>query len=133
IVQRAQQLHLGMFVTARPVAADADAEEAGTAALALSLPNGVQDAGPHAVQVAVGPLAVERRRQRILGAHVLAAAALENEANVHRLLTVLVPVEDRTAGTEIVAGVAAADAVDGILPQVALRRRLGHRVFADIL
>src|SRR5262249_22778411 len=129
----AEELILGELVAGGAVAADADAEEAGAAALALRLPDGVENAAADALEVAVAALAADRRRQRVLGAHVLAAAALEDQPHVHRVLAVLVPVEDRAAGAEVVAGVAAGDAVHGVLPQVALRGRLGHGVAADLL
>src|SRR5947208_2049146 len=82
------------------IAADANAEEAGATALALRLPDRVEDAGTHAFEVPIAAFAADGHRQRILGAHVLAAAALEDQANVNRILAVLVPVKDGTAGAE---------------------------------
>src|SRR5262249_23490486 len=133
VVQLAQELLLGVLVAGGAVAADADAEEAGPAALALRLPDGVEDAAAHALQVAVAALAAEGGRQRVLGAHVLAAAALQDEADIDGVLLVLVPVEDGAAGAEVVAGVAAGDAVHRVLPQVAFRGGPGDGVAADVL
>src|SRR5262249_38222074 len=133
VVEFAEELLLGVLVAGGPVAADADAEEAGAAALALGVPDRVEDAAADAFQAAVAALAADGRRQRVLGAHVLAAAALEDQPHVHGVLAVLVPVEDRAAGPEVVAGVAAGDAVHRVLPQVALGGRLDHGVAADVL
>ena len=106
VVQFAEQLSLGGLVAGGPIAADAHAEEAGPATLALRLPDGVEDAGAHALEVTIAALAGQRGRQRILGAHVLAAAPLEDQANVDVRLPVLVEVKDGAAGTKVVAGVA---------------------------
>src|SRR5207248_3129616 len=109
------------------------AEEARPAALALRLPDGVEDAGTHAFQVAVESFAAQRDGQRILGAHVLAAAALEDEADVDGVGAMLMPVEDGAAGAEVVAGVMPGDAIDGVLAQVTLRGGLGDGLLAQLL
>src|SRR5579884_1549837 len=111
VVQFAEKLLLGELVARRAIAADADAEEARATALALGVPHRIEDAGAHAVEIAVAALAAQCGRQRILSAHVLAATALEDKADVNSVLTVLMPVKDRTAGAEVVAGVLATDAV----------------------
>ena len=54
IVQRAEQLLLGLGVAAGAIAADAHADGARGAALALRLPHGVQDALAHTLDRAVG-------------------------------------------------------------------------------
>src|SRR5205085_5480090 len=64
---------------------------------------------------------------------VLAAAALEDQADINGVLAVLVPVEDGAAGAEVVAAVAAGDAIDGVLPQVAFRRGLDDGVAGEFL
>src|SRR5262245_5917079 len=115
----AKQLFLGRLVARGPVAADAHAEETRPAALALGLPDGVEATGAHPFQVAVAALARERGRQGILRAHVLAAAALEDETDIGGVAFVLVPVEDRAAWPQVVAGVLAGDAIDGVLAEVA--------------
>ena len=53
VVQGPQQLALGQVVAVGAIAADAYAEGAGAAALALRLPDGVQQALPHAVEGAI--------------------------------------------------------------------------------
>ena len=105
-----------MGIAGGAIAANADAEKAGAATLALGLPHGVEDAVTDAFEVAVAALAVERCRQRILRAHVFAAAALEDKADLNCILAMLVPVKNRAAGTEVVAGILGADAVHGVLP-----------------
>src|SRR5262249_36980400 len=128
-----QQLLLGEFVTGSPVAADAHAQKAGATAFALSLPDRVHDASEHAVQVAVRSLAVERYRHGILRAHVFATAAFENQPNVHAVLAMLVPVENRAAGAKVVAAIPLGDAIDRILPQIAFAGGFNHRIAADVL
>src|SRR5262249_54481857 len=101
----AKKLLLGKLVADGSVAADADAEEPRPAALALRLPDGVQGAGTDSFQIAVETFAVDGGRQRILSTHVLAAAAFENQTDLHVLLAMLMPVENGTAGAEVIAAV----------------------------
>ena len=91
VVQQAQELALGMLVAGGAVAADADAQDARAAALALGLQHGVQDDLAAAVQVAVGLELLDG--QRVLGAHVLAAAALEHQPHLDLRRAVLVEME----------------------------------------
>ena len=121
VVERAEQLLLGVHVAGGAIAADADADGAGRAALALRLPDRVQDALAHAFERAVGaPEVRQLRGQRVLRVHVLAAAALENQ--LHLDLVVVLPlleVDDRRARAEVVARVLAGERVDGVRPQLA--------------
>ena len=129
VVERAEQLLLRVQVARRAIAADADADRAGTAALALRVPDRVQDALPDAVERAIG--AAEMRqfdRQRVLRVGVLAAAALENQLDLDVVALPLIEVDDRRAGSEVVAGVLAGDRVHRIGPQLAAPRRLGDRL-----
>ena len=67
VVERAEQLFLGVHVARRAVAADADAERAGRAALALRVPDRVQDALAHALERAIGATQVRQLGgQRVL-------------------------------------------------------------------
>src|SRR5262249_54693337 len=133
VVQVAQELLLGMFVAGGSVTANAHTQESWTTTLALSLPDGVEDATPDSLQVAITALAVERDGQRILRAHVLAAAALENQPDVHVILAMLVPVKHRTARAQVITGVPPRDAIDRVLPEVSLLSRLHHGIAADFL
>ena len=72
-------------------------------------------------------------RERVLRVHVLAAAALEHQLHFDVRLAPLMEVKDRRAGSGVVAGVLAGDAVDAVLPQVALLRRRAHRLGGDLL
>src|SRR5690606_8236199 len=111
------------------VAADGDADGAWAAALPLRLPDGVQDALADALE---GPVraaeAGKLRRQRVLDVHVLAAAALEDEANLELVLLPLPEVQDRRARPEVVAGVLAGQGVHRIGPELAAPGGLRHRL-----
>src|SRR5262249_51178500 len=121
VIDRAQELFLGVLVSGGPVAADAYAEEAGAAAFPLRLPDGVEYAQANALNVAVrAPAGGEGARQRVLGAHVFAPAALEDQPDVDVILAMLVPVEDRAPGAQVGAGVATREAVHRVLAEVAL-------------
>ena len=83
IVERAEQLLLGERVAAGPVAADAHADGARRAALALRRPDGVQDALAHALERAVGaPEVRQLHRHGVLRVAVLTAAALEEQPHL---------------------------------------------------
>ena len=128
VVQLAQQLLLGELVAGGPVAADADAEEAGAAALAL----GFQTASRMQARTPSRSRS-QRLPPSVAGSEYWALMfsqppPLRIKADVDRVLAVLVPVEDGAAGAEVVAGVAAGDAIDGVLPQVALGGGLGDGV-----
>jgi hypothetical protein len=78
IIQGAEQLLLGALIAGSSVSAYADSYCAGAAALPLSLPDGVQYALSHAIEVAPGPAQMRQLgRQRILYVLILAAAALQ--------------------------------------------------------
>ena len=65
VVERAEQLFLGVQVAGRAVAADADADRARAASFALRLPDRVQDALAHAFERAIRAAEmIELRRQR---------------------------------------------------------------------
>ena len=88
--------------------------------------DGVEDAAPDAVEVAVGlELGVG---QRVLGADVLAAAALEDQPHLEAGLVPLLAVHGRDAGRLAVAGVLVGQRVDRVGAQQLLPRRLAHRL-----
>jgi len=73
------------------VAADAHANGAGAAALALGLPDGVEDALAHAFEVAIGaPRCASSTGNRVLCVAVLAAAALQQQLHFDGVLLPLV-------------------------------------------
>ncbi len=122
-----------MRVARRAIAADADTYGAGTAAFALRLPHGVQDALLHAVERAIRPSEMrELDGQRILRVGVFAAAALENQLDLDVGLLPLIEVNDRRAGAEVVAGVLAGDGIDRVRPQLPSTGRLRDG-FSDLL
>src|SRR5262249_12697196 len=133
VVHVTQELFLGVLVTRCPIPADANAEEAWPATLTLSLPDRIEHARPHALQVPVGPLAADRRGERILGTHVLTTATFEYQAEVDGLRGVMVPVEDGAARPEVVARILARNGVDGVLTQVTLGSGLRNGVLAQRL
>ncbi len=133
IVDRPEQLFLRVHVTRGAVAADADADRAGRAALPLRLPDGVQDALAHAFECPIGAAKMRQLgRHRILRVHVLAAAALENQLHLDVVALPLLEVDDRRARPEVVAAVLAGERIDGVRPQLAAPGRFGHRVL-DLL
>ena len=126
VIERAEQLLLRQRVAVRAVAADADAERPGRAALPLRLPHRVQDALAHALQVAVrAPKPFERARQRILDVFVLAPAALQDEADLDVRPLPLLEVEDRRSLAQVVAAVAAGERIHGVRAQLAAARGFG--------
>ncbi len=127
VVERAKQLQLGVVIAGGAVAADADADGTGRAAQALGLPHGVQDALAHAFQVAVGAAQMlERAGYGVLGVHVLAPAALQDQPHFDVRFFPLFKVNDGRSGAEIVAAVLAGERIDGIRPQLAALGRFGH-------
>ena len=133
VVERTEELLLGDRVAVRAVAADAHADGARRAALALRLPHRVQDALARALEVAVGaPQVVERRGQRVLDVLVLAAAAFQDHAHLDVGLFPLLEVHYGRSRAEVIAGVLARDGVNRVGPQLAAPRRFGHR-FLDPL
>src|SRR5262249_29253222 len=120
-------------VAGRAIAADADADRARSAALALRLPHGVHDALADAVERPIRAAEViEVHGQRVLRVRVLAAAALEDQLHFDVIPFPLGEVDDRRARSEIVAAVLPGDGVDGVGPQLAAARGFGHRL-ADLL
>ena len=65
-------------------------------------------------------------------AHVLATATLEDQAHMHIGIARLFPVEDGTAGAEIVTGIPAVDTIDRVLSQIPFRRGFLHRLAAQL-
>ena len=129
VVERAEELLLGQFVTVRAVAADADAQRAGRASLPLRLPDRVQNALAHAFQVAVGAAqVVELAGHGVLNILVLAAAALEDQLDLDLVLFPLLEVHHRRLFAQIVAAVLAGERIHRIRPQLAQPRSFGHRL-----
>ncbi len=133
VVERPEQLRLGVRVSRRAVAADADADGAGAASLALGLPDGVQDALAHALQIAVGPAQVRQLDwHRVLRVAVLAPAAFQQQLHLDGLLLPLMEVNDGRTRAEVVSGVLAGDGIDRVRAQFASPGGLGHGQ-ADLL
>ena len=126
VVERAKELFLRVQIPRRTVAADADANGARAAALALRLPDRVEDALAHPVERAVGAAEmIELGRQRVLRVGVLAAAALEDQLDLDLVGLPLLEVHDWRSRSEVVAGVLTGDRVDAVGPQLSASRRLG--------
>src|SRR4029077_13319387 len=80
VVERSEELLLRMLIPGRSIAAYANADRAGAAALALSLPHSVQYALAHAVQIAArAPKMRKLSRNRVLNVLVLAPAAFQQQ------------------------------------------------------
>ena len=76
----------------------------GAAALALRVPDRVKDALAHAFERAIGAAEVRQLGgQRVLGVHVLAAAALEQQLHLDLVALPLIEMNDRRARAEVVA------------------------------
>src|SRR6266404_3613423 len=120
IVERSEELLLSMLITGRAIAAYAHANRAGAAALALSLPHGVQYALAHAVQIAArAPKMRKLSRNRVLNVLVLAPAAFQQQFNLDFVVVLpLMEVNDRGAWPEVIAGVCAGDRIDRVGPQL---------------
>ena len=128
VVERAEQLLLGVRVARRAIAADADADSARRAAFALRVPHRVEDAFPDAVE---RPIRAAQMRQldgqRVLRVGVLAPAAFQNQLDLHVVAFPLIEMNDRRAGSEVVPGIFARDRIDGIRTQLSTSRRFGNR------
>jgi hypothetical protein len=74
VFEFAEELGLAQFVTRSAIAADADAENAGAAAFALRLKDGVEDDLAAAIEIAIRTEVF--LGQRVLSADVFAAASL---------------------------------------------------------
>jgi hypothetical protein len=120
VVERAEQLLFGVRVAGRAVAADRDADRARRAPLALRVPDGVQDASPHAVERPIRPPEVRQLHgQRVLRVRVLAAAAFQNQLDLDRIALPLIEVDDWRARPEVVARIGPRDRIDRVRPQFA--------------
>src|SRR5262249_49818876 len=128
-----EQLTFCEVETGGSVAADRDTDEAGTAAFALSFPDRVEDARADTFKIPVNALALDLHRQAVLRAHVLATAALQDQADLNVGIGRLLPVENRTSGPKIVARVGSINAVDGVLPQITFCRRSLDRLTTEFL
>src|SRR5262249_37572161 len=111
IIDRPQQLTFGEVKTRRAVAADRNTEKSGAAAFSLGLPNGVKNTGTNPFQISVRARALDLHGQTVLRAHVLAPATFENKPDVNIGIACLFPMKHGTAGSKVVAGVGAVDAV----------------------
>src|SRR6202040_918008 len=99
-------------IAVRAVAADADADGAGRAALPLRLPYGVQNAFAHAFQIAVGAAhVIESARDGILDVLVLAAAALKDQLDLNLIVFPLFKMNDRRLFAQIVTAVFASEGI----------------------
>src|ERR1043165_2787405 len=130
VVEEAQELFFREAISAAAVTADADAEDAGAAALSLRVQHAVEDGVLDALEIAVAEVG---GRERVLRVHVLAATALEHQLHLDVRLAPLVEVKRRRARPGVVAGVPAGDAVDAVLPQESLLRRRAHGLGGDLL
>src|SRR5581483_8863278 len=124
--ERAEQLHLREVVSMRAVAADAHPHGPGSAALALRLPYGMQDALAHAFEITVrAAQMVEFARDRVLDVLVLAAASFEDQLDFDLVFFPLFEMNHGRLDAEVVAAVLAGKRIDRIRPQLAAPRGLG--------
>src|SRR5205823_12467588 len=114
------------------IAADSNANEAGSAALALSLPNRVENTHPDSFEIPVNAFALYLSRQAVLRAHVFAAAALKNQPHMNVRIASLFPMENGTAGAQIIAGVFTVNAVHRVLAQISARRGFFDSIAAKL-
>ena len=113
VFQRAEELILRERVARGAVRTDADADGARRAALALRLPDGVQDALLHAREIAAHAAEMfEFGGEGVLDIFVFAAAALEDQLDLDFVLLPLFKVNHRGLCAEIIAGVLARERVD---------------------
>ena len=118
VVERTEELLFGDIVTVGAVASDTHAQGAGSAALALRLPHGVQKALADAFKSAIRPTeALERLGQGILHILVLAASALEDQLDLNLVLFPLLEVDHRSVCPDVIAAVFAAERVDRVRAQ----------------
>src|SRR5882672_6211535 len=102
-----------MLVAGGPVSADANTEGAGTAALPLSLPNGVQDALMNSLPVAIRPpQVIQRAREEVLDILVFAAAAFQNEPHLYIVPFPLLEMDDGSSRAQVVPAVFSGKRVD---------------------
>ncbi len=126
-----EKLLLGVEVAGSTVTPDADAEDAGPAALALGLENGIEDGAAAAIEIAVG--ADLFAGERVLGADVFAAAALEDEAYMGALAAGLLEVEGGGAGADIRPVVLTGEGIHGVLAEITLAGGGADGVACDAL
>src|SRR5688572_1123829 len=110
VVERAQELLFREFVASGAIAADADTEDAGAAALALGLEDRIENDFSAAVQIAIGFEFFVR--QRVLRADIFASAPFKNEANANFRRAMLMEMNDGRTGTDIGAVVDAGEGID---------------------
>src|SRR5215813_607602 len=129
----AQQLSLRKVIARRTIPANSHAEKARAAALPLSFPHRIEDAGADAFQIAVGAFTLNLHRQAVLRTHVFATTALQNEPDVDVTVPRGFPMKHRTARAEVISGVMAGDAVDRILSQIAFLSGFFHGFLCPLL
>src|SRR5215468_1827630 len=82
IIDTSEQLSLGEVISGGAVATDGNANEARATTFTLGLPDRVQNAGTHTLNVPVRPFALDLHRKTVLGAHILAAFSLQYEPHL---------------------------------------------------
>src|SRR5437870_590388 len=97
------------------IATDGDPNEPGTATLALSSPNRVENAHANPFEIPVNAFALYLGRQAVLRAHVFAAPAFEDQTHMNVRIARLFPMENWTAGSQVIAGIFAINAINRIL------------------
>lgn len=129
IVERAEELLFGVEVPGCPVSANADTNRPGAAALPLGLPDRVEQAFPHPVEIPPRfPEVGQLHRQRVLNILVLAPATLEEQLYLDLILILpLLEVDGRGSGSEVVAAVPASQRIDRVWPEFTAFGRLGNR------
>ena len=124
VFDRAEELLLAEFVARGAVTADAHAEDARAAALALRLQHGIEDDLAAAIQITIGLQLLVR--QGVLRAHVLATATLEHEGDFDLAGTMLVKMDGRRTGPHVCAIILAGDGVHRVLAEITLLRGRRH-------
>jgi hypothetical protein len=133
VIKGPKQLLLGVNVAGCAIAANANANGARRAPFALRVPDRVENAFPHALEVAIGASqSLQLGRHRILGIHVLAAAALQDQLHFDVVSFPLLEMNDGRAGTKVGAGVVAGNRIHRVRPQLSPPCRFGDGL-ADLL
>src|SRR5262249_17338176 len=116
-----EELFFCMLIPRSPITADADSDRTRAASLALRLPHRVQNALAHAVQIASGTSQMrELNRHRVLNVFVFATAALEQQFYFDFVVVIpLMKMDDRCAGSQVVAGVLTGNRIDRVWSQLA--------------
>src|SRR5690606_28255222 len=119
IIDGPEELHLSQFISRRPITADPNADKSCTAAMSLSLIDGVQDALADSIQVPpCSAKPFKLRRQAVLDVLVLAAAALEDQPNFNLILLPLFEVDDGRAFSQIISGIRTGQGINGVRAQL---------------